>query len=468
MRRLRWGGFSAALLFLAACQGPGPAPLSLESRLRLAEAGASGDAGRLAVLREAARERPSDVALQVQHAQAAEQSGQFAEAAEALRNAMAREGASEARLTAIGRLLLRAGDGEGAAAAFEQAVSLAPRSASAAAGLGLARDMAGDRAAAQAAYRRGLAVAPTDWTLRSNLGMSLIASGQPAEAARVLGDAEFLPGAPAHARHNLALAYASQGLLERAVRVLRADMGPSEAQAMAQEMSAFSRWLAPVQPVVTPEPPPVAGGRSRPRAEAETETPPTPVAAAPEPAAETAAAGSGGWWGRTVAALRAGPLPPPATSEGAAPAARPAAETNSAPAPAAASLETNPPAGEAFSVVARAPPRGPEAPPAPAGAPEAPASFPLGFQPRARAPAYLFGTPAVEIATVPDVASASALWWRLTQRSPTLFSGLVPDVMQVDHDRWSLRAVGLVGAGSAERFCLRLHRLGQNCTLASW
>jgi hypothetical protein len=94
--------------------------------------------------------------------------------------------------------------------------------------------------------------------------------------------------------------------------------------------------------------------------------------------------------------------------------------------------------------------------------------MPVAFQPRVRAPAHLFGTPAVELATVPDVASASALWLRLTMRSPPLFSGLVPDILQVDHDRWSLRAVGLVGAGSAERFCLRLHRLGQDCTLASW
>lgn len=462
MRRCRWGLWAVALLVLAGCQGPGNAPLSLESRLRLAEAAASGDAGRLGVLREAARERPSDVALQVQYAQAAEQSGQFVEAAEALRVAMGREGASETRLLAIGRLLLRAGDGEGAAAAFEQAFGLAPRSAAAAAGLGLARDMTGDRAAAQAAYRRGLAVSPTDWTLRSNLGMSLVASGRPAEAVRVLGDAEFLPGAPGHARHNLALAYASQGQLERAVRVLRTDMGPSEAQAMAQEMEAFSRWLMPVQPVVAPEPPPVAGGRSGRRAEAETETPATPVAAA-EPAPE---AGGGGWLGRTLAGLRAGPAPPTETvaaaPEGAPAAARPAAETASAPAQAAAGNAANPPAEEAFSVVAAAPGA---AAAAPAPAPQA---IPVGFQQRVRAPAHMFGTPSVELATVPDVASASALWWRLSQRSPPLFSGLVPDIVQVDHERWSLRAVGLVGAGSAERFCTRLHRMGQNCTLASW
>jgi hypothetical protein len=101
-------------------------------------------------------------------------------------------------------------------------------------------------------------------------------------------------------------------------------------------------------------------------------------------------------------------------------------------------------------------------------APAAPAAIPVGFQRRVRAPAHLFGTPAVELAVVPDVASASALWWRLPQRGGPIFLGLMPDIVQVDHDRWSLRAVGLVDSGAAERFCGRLHRMGQNGTLASW
>ncbi len=274
MRAVRLRVLAAlGLLFLAACQAPGThAPLSLESRLRLAEAsGGPGELGRLAMLREASRARPQDVELLAQLALAAERAGRFAEAAEAHRGIMQRETPSERRLTAIGRLLLRAGDGEGAVRAFEQGLALAPRSVEAAAGLGLAHDMSGNRTAAQQAYRRGLDVSPTDWTLRSNLGMSLTADGQPREAIPVLADAEFMPNLPAHSRHNLALALAADGQLDRATRVLRADMGQEEARVMAQEMSAFSRWLAPglavlpgstVQPLrpVAQRPRPASGG----------------------------------------------------------------------------------------------------------------------------------------------------------------------------------------------------------------
>jgi len=236
------------LLGLAGCQTPNSAPtLSLESRLRLAQAATSqgGGAASLRTMRDAARQRPDNVALLSQWAAAAEQAGEFAEAAEAQRMVMEIEGRTDARFASIGRLLLRAGDSQAAVAAYRAAMRLAPRNASAANGLGLSHDMDGNRAEAQEAYRRGLAIAPTDWALRSNLAMSLIASGASRQATVELSDAEILPNAPAFARHNLALAFVGEGQMERAVRVLRTEMGPAEARSMAEGMSAFLRWLTP-------------------------------------------------------------------------------------------------------------------------------------------------------------------------------------------------------------------------------
>jgi Flp pilus assembly protein TadD len=295
-RSLR-GLTACALLSLASCEtSPGSTPISLDSRLRLAQAASGpGDSRlRLSVLRDAAAQSPGDINILSQLAVALEQSGQFAEAAETQRAIMAREGANERRLIAIGRLLLRAGDAAGASAAYGEAVALAPRNATALGGLGLAEDMAGNRQAAQRAYRRALALAPTDWTLRSNLGMSLITSGNAREAVTVLADAEIVPNAPVTARHNLALAFAADGQLERAVRVLRMDMSQTEARAraMAEEFMAFARWLGPTSEAGQGALPPVAG--PAPRGSARTARTPreaTPaVAAAPAPAVVASAA----------------------------------------------------------------------------------------------------------------------------------------------------------------------------------
>ncbi len=254
---------ASGLIALGACGGGQERPqISLESRLRLAQAASPpGDVRpRLAVLREAAVRNPNDANILGQLAVLLEQSGSFAEAADTQRALLALERPNERRLLWIGRLLLRAGDAAGAVQAHEEAVRLAPRSPSAHGGLGLAQDMAGNRAAAQAAYQLGLALAPMNWTLRSNFAMSLIASGAPREAMAVLADAELPGNVPAAARHNLALAYAAAGETERAVRLLRTEMAQTEARVMAEELTAFARWLGPpvVAPQVSAAPPPVA------------------------------------------------------------------------------------------------------------------------------------------------------------------------------------------------------------------
>jgi Flp pilus assembly protein TadD len=258
----------ALLLVLAGCQSrqqPQPGVLSLESRLRLAgtlDAGQGGNgAATVAVLQEAVAQRPQDATLQDRLSLAAEHAGAYGEAAQATRAAMAVQGPSLPRLLALGRLELQKGDPAAAVEAFRQAGTLAPGNAAAFGGLGLSHDMAGDHAAAQDAYRSALAIAPQNWTVRSNLALSQVLSRQTKAAATTLAEAEYAPGAPRQARHNLALALAASGETARATRVLRLDMGPVEATAMVQELTAVAELLDPS--VVASQPPalrPVVSG----------------------------------------------------------------------------------------------------------------------------------------------------------------------------------------------------------------
>jgi Flp pilus assembly protein TadD len=255
---------------LAGC-GARPAPasptLSLESRLRLAEAlqGAAGSPASVAVLRQAAQERPRDAALRERWATAAERAGLDAEAAQALREAIALDGPSRARLLALGRLQLRTGDVAAAAATFTEARDMAPADPAVLDGLGLAQDLAGNPAQAQESYRAALALAPRNWGVRANYAMSLLLSGQSPQAVEILAEAEYAPAAPHRARHNLALALVATGQPDRALRLLRLDMGPVEAEQVCQEMAAVgARVLGRGEAAGRAEagaPVPVAGGK---------------------------------------------------------------------------------------------------------------------------------------------------------------------------------------------------------------
>lgn len=252
----RSGGVSGAavatlgLMLLAGCQSrQQPEALSLESRLRLAgtldaSQGSNGGAA-LAVLKEAVAQRPRDAALQEQLAIAAEQAGDYGDAIQALRAAAALQGPGLGRSLALGRLELRNDNPTAAVVAYQEAIRLAPGGVAALGGLGLAHDMTGDHALAQTAYRSALTIAPRNWTIRGNLAMSLMLSRQAAAAADSLAEAEFLPGVPRQARHNLALALVALGKRDRMIRVLRLDMGQAEAVAVGQELAAVAERIDP-------------------------------------------------------------------------------------------------------------------------------------------------------------------------------------------------------------------------------
>ncbi len=247
-------GALAALLLLGACQTPAEAPgqPSLETRLRLSEAvdtaRGEGAQATLATLRAAAAAEPRNILLQERLAGAAEREGAPAEAAQAMRRAIAAGGPTLARQMALGRAELLAGQGQAAIDAYAIARRLSPESPAAAGALATAFDIARDHAAARQHHEAALRQAPSDWTLRSNYGLSLVMAGRPEEAVRILGDAAHVADAPRRARHNLALALAALGRRAEVASLLRAD-GVAEARgAMPEDFEAFAAWLRSLPP----------------------------------------------------------------------------------------------------------------------------------------------------------------------------------------------------------------------------
>lgn len=148
-------------------------------------------------------------------------------------------GTAEPRI-ALGRVLQRQNDLEGAEAAFRDAAKLAPRNADAAIGLaqvllarqrspeavavldealaaapndlrtlnakGVILDKEGRHGEAQALYRRALAVEPKNQMVRNNLGLSLALDGQADAAIAILRPLSREPSASAQYRESLAFA----------------------------------------------------------------------------------------------------------------------------------------------------------------------------------------------------------------------------------------------------------------------
>jgi Flp pilus assembly protein TadD len=194
----------------------------------------------LSGLRTATLGTPDDPALLIALAEAAEGAGQIREAMAAADRAVTIAAPTPARLLVQGRLALRVGDAAKSAAAFRAALEAEPNRIEALTGLGVALDLLGQPAEAQDHLRRALAQRPRDWGMRGNLAFSLINADDPAGALALLEEAERDARAPQRARHNLAMALVGTGDRERAIRILRTDMGPTEAESLTLE---FDRYL---------------------------------------------------------------------------------------------------------------------------------------------------------------------------------------------------------------------------------
>lgn len=180
-----------------------------------------------------------DAAALARLAKATEASGgDAADPALLYRRLAAREPSAPAPRVALGRLLLKRNDIDGAETAFREALALAPKDVDAQVGAaqillarkragealaafeaalasepdnvralngqGLALDQLGRRGEAQASYRRALAIEPRNGAVRNNLGLSLALAGQRKEALAILEPLAREPDALPRYRATLA------------------------------------------------------------------------------------------------------------------------------------------------------------------------------------------------------------------------------------------------------------------------
>jgi Flp pilus assembly protein TadD len=442
-----------ALLVLAGCQTTGenqaPGTLSLNARLRLAEATDAqqgGSAATLSVLTEAATEAPTDVALQDRLAAVAEANERWDVAVAAHRRAIARAPTQE-RLMRLGRIELRLAQAS-AVETWRRAVATGPRTAEALTGLGLAQDLARDHAAAQASYREALESDPTNWSATANLGMSLLLTGQATAAIDVLSRAEADASAPARARHNLAIAFAVSGQEARMLRVLRADttQTPQQRDALSADIRAFAQWLSSRDRVAAT----ADGG-----AGAGAQVPPaaTQATAAVPPATATRA-----------------DLPPAASPPVAvrAPATPPAAAPAPAAPPAASAAAVIAPAATAQVPAAAAPPGIGERPPGPVVSmdpiinPRDPQATTTAAAPAA--PPAAQGGSVIQVGALDSEAAAQRQWAALTGR----VAGLDAHTPSIERHEvngrtvWRLQVRGLATTDGAA-LCGRVRAAGGAC-----
>lgn len=209
-----------------------------------------GTAGSLPALRTAVLARPEDAAGYAALAEAAQAAGELREASAAIGRALAIGPPNPRWLLLEARLALRLADPARAAAAYRAVLATEPTRIEALTGLGVSLTLLGQHAEAQVQLRTALQQRPRDWSMRSNLGFALVSAGDPAAAVLLLVEAERDIRAPQMAKHNLALALIAAGERERAVRLIRTDMGPTEAEQLAHDLERYAESLRnrPVPP----------------------------------------------------------------------------------------------------------------------------------------------------------------------------------------------------------------------------
>ena len=154
----------------------------------------------------------------------ADSAGQYGEATEAFRKAIALDGKNaEARL-GFAKSLINLDRTDLAIAQFRILIAANTKDHRVFNGLGVALSLAGDHEAAEKAYIDGLEIAPENLALRNNLALSLALAGNFDEAIRILRKVAADPRATPRNRLNLALVFGLAGQPDRAARIAGADL----------------------------------------------------------------------------------------------------------------------------------------------------------------------------------------------------------------------------------------------------
>jgi hypothetical protein len=237
----------------------------------------------------------------------------------------------------------------------------------------------------------------------------------------------------------------------RMLRLVRSDPGrtPQQAQALAEEVRAFARWLAAREPSAmtasSPEAPPAAAPPAGQVAAPPSAPPPAAQAAAPPPAAQAVA-------------------PPPAAGP-AAPATPPPA-MGAPPEPATAVAAPSEPA----PVAAEPPPTGPVVRMDPIVNPRDPQAL-AAAQPVPTAPVVAAAAPPsgqgalVQLGALESEAAAQRQWAALSARVSGL-GGRTPSIERFEaggRTVWRLRVRGLSSLAEANAVCGQVRAAGGPC-----
>jgi Flp pilus assembly protein TadD len=148
----------------------------------------------------------------------------------------------------IGRVLLSAGDVEGATEALSRAASLNLRDPQALSAWGAALDQQTKHVDAREKYQAALALSPDDIGISNNLAMSFALQGKLPEAEAILRKAVAHPKAKAmpRVRQNLALVVGLQGRFDEAKQIASQDLPPDQVQAnmayLQQMLATKNTW----------------------------------------------------------------------------------------------------------------------------------------------------------------------------------------------------------------------------------
>jgi Flp pilus assembly protein TadD len=185
----------------------GAPALSSESRLSVAEAAEqAGDHDlALSMYVSAATAAPTDVPLQLRTADALARSGQFAQAEQLLRAALAKSPDQRELTRGLGLIYLVSGNAAPAVDQFNKLLAADPRDANALADKGIGLDLLHQHAAAQALYRQALQIEPSDAGIANDLALSLMLEGKLKDAQAVLEPFANGADAPPRLLTNLAI-----------------------------------------------------------------------------------------------------------------------------------------------------------------------------------------------------------------------------------------------------------------------
>jgi Flp pilus assembly protein TadD len=239
-------------LLLAGCQNRATAELDADPLSTASLSPAKPSFKRTEELGQKWKSDPTNVSVATAYATSLESLGQKPTQIEVLRATAEKTRGDAAAQGKLGRLLMAAGDPEGAEEILNRAVLLNPQDVQGLSALGAVLDQQTKHSEAREKYTAALAIAPNDMGVVNNLAMSYALQGKLPEAEATLRKAITHPNGRnmPRIRQNLALVVGLSGRFDEAKRIASEDLPPDQVQAnmeFLQQMLARPNTWAQLQ-----------------------------------------------------------------------------------------------------------------------------------------------------------------------------------------------------------------------------